>query len=196
MFLQLTLQSRLTRRRFEYQIQGSLGRYSSFGHAKRRPGGIWTEGFEELNWVAPYDRLLPLGERLTQFRHGDILQLPDPLSGHSEFLSNFFESFRFVAVQPVSLEDNVALANQSKTIRLPVHLVDKIWRMRRVSLQMSQELGREPTDEEFAEEIGISSAKLSQLKTVSIRPASKPSDRKSTRLNSSHSGESRMPSSA
>jgi RNA polymerase primary sigma factor len=32
--------------------------------------------------------------------------------------------------------------------------------MRRVSLQMSEELGREPTDEEFAEEIGISSAKL------------------------------------
>ena len=65
-----------------------------------------------------------------------------------------------------------ALANQSKMIRLPVHLVDKISKMRRVSLQMSEELGREPTDEEFAEEIGISSAKLSQLKTVSIRPAS------------------------
>jgi RNA polymerase primary sigma factor len=65
-----------------------------------------------------------------------------------------------------------ALANQSKTIRLPVHLGDKIWKMRRVSLQMSEELGREPTDEEFAEEIGISSTKVSQLKTISIRPAS------------------------
>jgi RNA polymerase primary sigma factor len=60
-----------------------------------------------------------------------------------------------------------ALANQSKTIRLPVHLVDKISKMRRVSLQMSEELGREPTDEELAEEIGISSGKVSQLKTVS-----------------------------
>src|SRR5271155_795207 len=65
-----------------------------------------------------------------------------------------------------------ALANQSKTIRLPVHLVDKISKMRRVSLQMSEELGREPTDEELSEEIGISSGKLSQLETVSIRPAS------------------------
>jgi len=37
---------------------------------------------------------------------------------------------------------------------------------------MSEELGREPTDEELSEEIGISRAKLSQLKTVSIRPAS------------------------
>jgi RNA polymerase primary sigma factor len=65
-----------------------------------------------------------------------------------------------------------ALANQSKTIRLPVHLVDKISKMRRVALQMSEELGREPTDNELAEEIGVSSAKVSQIKTVSIRPAS------------------------
>src|SRR5271165_3011854 len=65
-----------------------------------------------------------------------------------------------------------ALANQSKTIRLPVHLVDKVSKMRRVSLQISEELGREPTDDELAEEIGISSGKVSQLKTVSIRPAS------------------------
>jgi RNA polymerase primary sigma factor len=59
-----------------------------------------------------------------------------------------------------------ALANQSKTIRLPVHLVDKIYKLYRASLTMSEELGREPTDEELSEEIGISSAKLSQLKTV------------------------------
>src|ERR1700736_3698289 len=65
-----------------------------------------------------------------------------------------------------------ALANQSKTIRLPVHLVDKISKMRRVSLQLSEELGREPADEELAEEIGISTRIVSQLKTVSIRPAS------------------------
>ncbi len=65
-----------------------------------------------------------------------------------------------------------ALANQSKTIRLPVHLVDKISKMRRVSLQMSEELGREPTDDELAEEVGLSSAKVSHLKTVAIRPAS------------------------
>src|SRR6201981_1609234 len=56
-----------------------------------------------------------------------------------------------------------ALANQSKTIRLPVHLVDKISKMRRVSLQMSEELGREPTDEELGEELGISASRVAQL---------------------------------
>jgi RNA polymerase primary sigma factor len=65
-----------------------------------------------------------------------------------------------------------ALSNQSKTIRLPVHLGDKISKMRRVALQMSEELGREPTDDELAEEVGIASSKVSQLKTASIRPAS------------------------
>ena len=65
-----------------------------------------------------------------------------------------------------------ALANQSKTIRLPVHLVDKISKIRRVAIQMSEELGREPTDDELAEEIGMSSSKVAQLKTAAIRPAS------------------------
>jgi RNA polymerase primary sigma factor len=65
-----------------------------------------------------------------------------------------------------------ALSNQGKTIRLPVHLGDKILKMRRVALQMSQELGRDPTDDELAEEIGIASEKVSHLKTASIRPAS------------------------
>ena len=65
-----------------------------------------------------------------------------------------------------------ALANQSKTIRLPVHLAHKISKIRRISLQMNEELGREPTDDELAEEIGISSRKVSQLKTVSTRPSS------------------------
>jgi len=65
-----------------------------------------------------------------------------------------------------------ALANQSKTVRLPVHLVDKISKMHRVASQMSAELGREPTDDELAEEIGLSSRTVSQLKTASIRPTS------------------------
>src|SRR6266404_4719863 len=65
-----------------------------------------------------------------------------------------------------------ALANQSKTIRLPVHFGDKIAKMRRVARQMSEEIGREPTDDELGQEIGIATDKISHLKTASIRPAS------------------------
>jgi len=65
-----------------------------------------------------------------------------------------------------------ALANQSKTIRLPVHLVDKIAKLRRVSNQMTEELGREPTDEELAEEVGMGASKVAALKSAAIRPTS------------------------
>ena len=65
-----------------------------------------------------------------------------------------------------------ALANQSKTIRLPVHLVDRISRMRRVAMKLHEELGREPTDEELGEELGMTASRVGQLRTAAIRPAS------------------------
>ena len=65
-----------------------------------------------------------------------------------------------------------ALSNQGRTIRLPVHLGEKISKMRRVALHLSEEIGREPTDDELGEEIGIASEKVSHLKTASISPAS------------------------
>lgn len=65
-----------------------------------------------------------------------------------------------------------ALANQSKTIRLPVHMVDKIARMRRVSVVLTEELGREPSTEELAEEIGLPAKKVALLKRAAMRPTS------------------------
>jgi RNA polymerase primary sigma factor len=65
-----------------------------------------------------------------------------------------------------------ALANQSKTIRLPVHLVDKVAKVRRVSMQMGDDLGREPTDDELGDELGIAGDKVARLRTLGIRPAS------------------------
>lgn len=65
-----------------------------------------------------------------------------------------------------------ALANQSKTIRLPVHMVDKIAKMRRISAMLAEALGREPTDDELAEEIGLPRRKLAMLKQASQRPTS------------------------
>lgn len=65
-----------------------------------------------------------------------------------------------------------ALANQSKTIRLPVHLVDKIAKMRRTAAALTEELGREPSDEELAMEVGMSVNKVAHLKSVSVRPTS------------------------
>ena len=65
-----------------------------------------------------------------------------------------------------------ALANQSKTIRLPVHLVDKISRMRRMAMKLQEEFGREPTDEELAAELNTTASRVAQMRTASIRPTS------------------------
>jgi len=65
-----------------------------------------------------------------------------------------------------------ALANQSKTIRLPIHLVDKISKIRKIATQLTEELGREPTDEELSEVLEMPVNKIAHLKSVSVRPAS------------------------
>jgi len=65
-----------------------------------------------------------------------------------------------------------ALANQSKTIRLPVHLVDKIAKIRKVTAQLADELDREPSDEEIGYTIGMPVNKVAHLKSVSVRPSS------------------------
>jgi RNA polymerase primary sigma factor len=65
-----------------------------------------------------------------------------------------------------------ALANQSKTIRLPVHLVDKISKMRKTAMKLQEVFGREPTDDELAEEMGMSTSRVAQMRTAAIRPAS------------------------
>lgn len=65
-----------------------------------------------------------------------------------------------------------ALANQGKTIRIPVHLVDRIAKMRRVAMQLHEELGREPTDLELAETMGMTQRRVSELWQASWRPIS------------------------
>ena len=65
-----------------------------------------------------------------------------------------------------------ALANQSKTIRLPVHMVDKIARMRRTAMELTEQLGREPTNEELGRELGMTPGKVAHIKSVSVRPTS------------------------
>ena len=65
-----------------------------------------------------------------------------------------------------------ALANQSKTIRLPVHMVDKISKMRKISNILTEVLGRDPTDEELAEELGLPRRKMALLRRASQRPTS------------------------
>jgi len=65
-----------------------------------------------------------------------------------------------------------ALANQSKTIRLPVHMVDRVTQIRRTTSLLAERLGRDPTDDELASEMNLPVARVTHLKSVSQKPAS------------------------
>jgi RNA polymerase primary sigma factor len=65
-----------------------------------------------------------------------------------------------------------ALANQSKMIRLPVHLVDKISRMKKAAARLHEELGREPEVEELAEEMRVTPKKIRLWQAAALKTAS------------------------
>ena len=65
-----------------------------------------------------------------------------------------------------------AIADQARTIRIPVHMVETINKLVRVSRRLLQELGREPTDDEIAEVMGITQDKVREIVKVSQDPVS------------------------
>ena len=65
-----------------------------------------------------------------------------------------------------------AIANQARTIRIPVHMVENINRFLRTSRKLMQELGREPTPEEVAKALGIEPDKALEIIKISQNPAS------------------------
>src|SRR6266702_469797 len=65
-----------------------------------------------------------------------------------------------------------ALANQSKTIRLPVHVVDKVAHIRRTEMKLRELLDRDPTDEEVAEDLGLKTRRVREYRDASRAPVS------------------------
>ncbi len=65
-----------------------------------------------------------------------------------------------------------ALADQARTIRIPVHMVETINRFNRAQRKLMQDLGREPTPDEVAKELGIDPSKAREIIKVSQEPAS------------------------
>src|SRR6476661_1507217 len=65
-----------------------------------------------------------------------------------------------------------AIADQARTIRIPVHMVESMNRVMRIHRQMTQELEREPTVEELAEKVGITEARVREIMRISQDPLS------------------------
>ncbi len=65
-----------------------------------------------------------------------------------------------------------AIADQARTIRIPVHMVETINKLIRISRQLVQRLGREPTAEEIAREMGIASDRVEEIQRIAQEPVS------------------------
>lgn len=65
-----------------------------------------------------------------------------------------------------------AIADQARTIRIPVHMVETINKLIRVSRQLLQEFGREPSPEEIAKEMGMSVEKVREIQKIAQEPVS------------------------
>lgn len=65
-----------------------------------------------------------------------------------------------------------ALADQARTIRVPVHMVETINKMARIERQMTLELNREPTDQELSKKMGLSVKKIAEIRKISQDPVS------------------------
>jgi RNA polymerase primary sigma factor len=65
-----------------------------------------------------------------------------------------------------------AIADQARTIRIPVHMVETINKMARIQRQLHQDLGREATPEEIAAEMGLSPARITEIQRIAQEPVS------------------------
>ena len=65
-----------------------------------------------------------------------------------------------------------SIADQARTIRIPVHMVETINKLLRTSRQLLQEYGREPTSEEIAKEMGIPVDKINEIRQINMEPVS------------------------
>ncbi len=65
-----------------------------------------------------------------------------------------------------------AIADQARTIRVPVHMVETINRILRTQRQLAQELGREPTPEEVARRVDLPAAKVEEIRRLAVEPVS------------------------
>jgi RNA polymerase primary sigma factor len=66
----------------------------------------------------------------------------------------------------------LALANQSKTIRLPVHVVDRLAHLRKAEVRLRETLGHEPSEDELAEELNLDARRVKRYRQASLAPVS------------------------
>jgi RNA polymerase primary sigma factor len=136
-----------------------------------------TSDMEAMSIEQVKEQLVELGKKRGALSYKEITDRLSGFEQDSDQMDEFFDyrkGFKFSTYATWWIRQAItrAIADQARTIRIPVHMVETINKLIRVSRQLLQELGREPMPEEIAEKMDLTPEKVREIMKIAQEPVS------------------------